>query len=243
MKARHNFATTRWTLVRDAKSAHHASAQSALNELCSLYWYPVYAFVRRYRNASAEEARDLTQGFFTSLLGHGGVASVDPSRGRFRSWLLGAVKYYLANERDYQHAKKRAAQLVSLDGDDAEGCYARDLLVHDRDDPERLYARAWARALLQRALARLAETPLAADHPVRFAKVKHMLVGPEGEAPSYEPIAVSLDTSVGALKTYVCHLRKRLGELVREEVAQLVDSPARVDDEIRFLVEALGARG
>jgi len=231
------FATTRWSIVRAAQAKAAPEAHTALSALCTAYWYPLYAYVRRHGH-DATAAQDLTQEFFARLLEKDGLASVDQSRGRFRSFLLASCKHFLSNERDRASALKRGGGRVPLpiDGAAAEGHYGREP-SHD-ETPERLFERRWALALLEQVLGRLRGEYEASGKGRLFECLKGRLAG-DGGTP-YAATAAELSTSEGAVKVAVHRLRKRYRELLREEIAQTLDDPADVDDEVRALFAALG---
>ena len=147
------FLTTRWSLVRGARGSS-ADARAALEELCRIYWYPLYAYVRRGGTA-AEDARDLVQGFFAGFLARDSIAGLSEEGGRFRSYLLGALRHHVANERERSRALKRGGgeAPLPLELDGAEERYARE--PADPETPETLYARKWALTVLERVLERL----------------------------------------------------------------------------------------
>jgi RNA polymerase sigma-70 factor (ECF subfamily) len=230
------FATTRWSLVLAAQQKAAPEARDALADLCRLYWYPLYAYVRR-RGHDANEAEDLTQAFFARLLEKDGLAAVTPTRGRFRSFLLTACQNFLANERERANALKRGGgRVVSLDLADADGRYRREQ-AHS-ETPERLFERRWALALLGRVLQRLREEHEAAGKERLFDAIKAQLTG--DEAAPYAELGQGLEMTEGAVKTAVHRLRKRYGELLREEIGETVAAEAEIDDEIRALIRALG---
>jgi RNA polymerase sigma-70 factor (ECF subfamily) len=210
--------------------------------LCRIYGYPVYAFVRRGA-ASADEAWDRTQGFFVHLLlEKNELTKVDRARGhKFRSWLLGCYKHYLANEYDRERAQKRGGGQVleSLDAGDAEGRYqARP--SHDLT-PERLYNRHFALSLLARVLERLRAQYVGAGNGPLFEALKGCLSG-DTPVQSYEEVGAALEMSPGAVKTAASRLRKSYRELLLAEAARLVEHPAdkaEVTEELRQLLEAL----
>lgn len=212
-------------------------SRQALAELCRLYWYPAYGFVRR-GGRSPEDATELTQEFLTRLIERNDFSRVDPEKGRFRSWLLGALKHFLANEWDRETAAKRDRRReVPLEATDAEDRYLREP-SHDID-PEKLYHRRWAMLLLERVLGRLREECVRDGREALFEKVKGLLVGPEGEDPVYRPIAEALGVPVDGFKVTVFRLRQRFGKLIREEIAETVERPEDIEDEIDFLLAAL----
>ena len=230
----HRFATTRWSVVL-ATRGDGAECREALETLCAAYWYPLYAYSRR-RGTSVEDAQDLVQGFFLVLLRRGSLASADPERGRFRTFLLTAYQRHASHERERAAAQKRGGDLVRLpfEIDDGERRYSMEP-VDDRT-PEALYERRWALALLTRAVERLG-----AEHrgdPARLAALLPHVGGP-GDARPYADIAASLGTTEDAIKVAVHRLRKRCREILREEVAHTVDTEDEVDDELRRLMTSL----
>jgi RNA polymerase sigma-70 factor (ECF subfamily) len=235
-EAPYRFATTQWSLVLSARERGLAAANDALAELCTLYWYPLYAFIRR-QGYGADEAQDLTQGFFARLLEKDFLASVAREKGRFRSFLLAACKHFLSNERDRARALKRGGGEVALDFGAAEQRYAREP-AHVLT-PERLFERRWALTLLEQVLARLREEITAAGKGALFERLKGFLVGDEA-AGSYRDAAKELQTSEGAVKVMVHRLRRRYKALLREEIERTVGE-GRAEAEIRHLRSALGA--
>lgn len=234
------FETTRWTLVLTAGADGSASARRALSELCAAYWYPLYAFVRR-QGHDPDSAQDLTQGFFARLLERRIVATADPARGRFRAYLLGALKHFLADERDRAAALKRGGGRVvssidSVDLREAETRYAAE--PAHRDTPEKAFDRRWAMTLLGEVLARLRAEMEADGKGPLFEALKDTL-GASDDGRSYRDVGESLAMSEGAVKVAAHRLRRRYRELLRAQIAQTVASPGEVDDEIRHLFEAL----
>lgn len=231
------FATTHWSLVVAARSdeAGRTLARDALEELCRAYWYPLYAFVR-YRGYSADEAQDLTQSFFARIIETRGFATADPERGRFRSYLLGAMKHFLANEWHRAQAQKRGggATFLDLDALDPEARYA--LEPAQSDDPDASFDREWARETTTRALAALRAESEARGKRDLFEGLKGSLTGHE---PDRSETAALLGMSPGAVKVAVHRLRGRYRELLRAEILETVSDPADVDVEMRHLVEAL----
>jgi RNA polymerase sigma-70 factor (ECF subfamily) len=226
------FATTRWTLVAAAKSP---AARQALAELCDLYWYPVYAFVRR-RGYPPDDAGDLTQGFFARLLETAGLAGADPAKGRFRSYLLGACRHYLANDRARRTAKKRGGgrAVLSLDLPAAERRYATEPV--DGRTPEQLFDRRWAVTLLGAVLADLRAEYAAAGQAGLFDRLKDSLTG---DGDPYAAVAAGLGMAEGAVKVAAHRLRRRYRDRLRAAIAETVATPADVDAEIRDLFAAL----
>jgi RNA polymerase sigma-70 factor (ECF subfamily) len=231
------FATTQWSLVISAADRSSPRAQQALAELCTAYWYPLYAFVRR-QVSSATEAEDLTQGFFVALLEKEFLADTAPEKGRFRTFLLLCFKRYLANQRDYDRAQKRGGGRlrVSINRDEAESRYQAE--PPDAATPERIYERRWALALLDQVLARLADEFRQVGKASFFETLKVYLVAEEPAA-RYAEVAGALGLSEGAVKVAVHRLRRRYGELLRQEVARTLHRPADVKDEIQSLFATL----
>jgi len=230
------FVTTHWSVVL---SAHGDStrANDALSTLCKAYWYPLYAYVRRQGHAP-HDAQDLTQDFFTRLLARQFLAAADPARGRFRSFLLSALKNFLANEWDRRNAQKRGGGqvLISIDDTNAESRYAME--PADNTTPEKLFERRWATTLLDRVLARLRDEHAAQGKTELYSALKDCLTFESATAP-YAELGQRLNMSEGAIKVAVHRLRARYRELLREEIAQTVSSAAQVEEEIRQLFAAL----
>lgn len=226
------FQTTRWSRVLCAAGDASAPAAAALAELCEAYWYPLYAFVRRSGH-DVDSAPDLTQAFFERLLAKQWLADASPAKGRFRSFLLTALKHFLANEWRHHQTLKRGgrAVLCSLDGLAPEARYA--LEPADPATPETLYERRWAETLLDRALARLAEEYRA--HPLGWPTLQRFVAEFRGETRLVDT-ARDLGLTESALRSIVHKLRRRYQELVRAEVADTLNDPAETEDELRHLL-------
>jgi RNA polymerase sigma-70 factor (ECF subfamily) len=235
------FATTHWSLVLAAKpdEASETRARKALEELCRAYWYPLYAFVR-YRGYSSDDAQDLTQSFFARIIETGGFASADPKRGRFRSYLLGAMKHFLANEWHRAQTQKRGGQVHFIEWDalDPEARYAGT--PKQSDDPEHLFDREWALETIAGALQALRNEMVKAGKSEQFDALKGGLTG-EDDLPR-EEIAARLRMSEGAVKVAVHRLRRRYRKLLRAAIAETVNNEADLDDEMRYLVAVLRRR-
>jgi RNA polymerase sigma-70 factor (ECF subfamily) len=231
------FPTTQWTCVLEAGSGDEERAREALARLCSGYWYPLYAFVRR-RGHGADEAMDLVQGYFTRLLEKGVIAAADRARGRFRSFLMADCLHYLSHHRAHDSAQKRGGgrRPVPIDARDAEGRF----LNEPADDltPERLFERAWALTLLERVVALLREEYEAGGRAAAFDRLKPVLLGGGIDVP-YARLAAELGTTEAAVQKAVYRLRRRYGALLREQIAATVAEPDQVEDEIRDLFAAL----
>ncbi len=231
------FATTHWTVVLAAGRGSSAQAHAALEELCATYWYPLYAYVRR-QGHSREDAEDLTQGFFARLLEKNYLESVSSEKGRFRSFLLVALKRYMANEWDRANRQKRGGGELplSLDWQDAESRYLITPATHL--SPDKLYDRAWAVVVLERVITRLATESQAEGKGVQYEQLKPFLMMGKGDIP-YPQAAATLKTSEGAVRVAVHRLRKRYRELLRDEIGQTLAQPAQADEEMQALFSAL----
>ena len=222
-----DFHTTRWTLVLEAKGTESETSRRALSELCSAYWKPLYAFIRR-RGETADHSRDLTQAFFLHLLEHDFLQGVSPSSGKFRSFLLASLKHFLADEDAKAHALKRGSGVtpISLDFRSDEGLP----LIEPIDDrtPEDAFERQWALTVLRHAIDRLRQNERADGRIDQFEKLKGLLTGVGHETP-YARLAEDLNQSEAAVKMTVRRLRKRFGKTLRAEVAGTIDRPQDVD--------------
>jgi RNA polymerase sigma factor (sigma-70 family) len=232
------FPTTRWTLVVAAGDPRRKEARSALISLCENYWYPLYAYLRR-RGYQADPAQDLTQEFFTRMLEGRYLDRADPEKGRFRSFLLTSLKFFVADEEDRQRALKRGGgAILSLEFSSGEERYQREP-AHD-ETPERIFERRWALSVLDRVVERLRSEFLQHGRPEHFERLKVFLLG-QSDAP-YSALAREMNTSEGALKVAIHRLRKRYRELFRQEIADTVADPAEVESELRFLAAVLAKR-
>ena len=232
------FTTTRWTLVLAAKRRDDPAGSEAFARLCERYYEPLYTYLRR-RGRRAEDAQDLIQGFIARLIEKDVLRHADPARGKFRAFLLTALKHYAANEQVRATADKRGGNQSSLPVNlkAAEGHY-RD---EPRDDltPERLYDRCWALAVLERALAALRAESRAKGREAFLDAVHGSLTGEGGGAP-YRQISERFGMTESNVRVTVHRMRLRYRDLVRAEVAETVDSEEAVDEELRYLLSALG---
>ena len=235
------FQTTNWSLVLAARDAPTAAARVALESLCESYWYPLYACVRASGH-DAETSRDLTQEFFSRLLARDFLDGVRPEAGRFRSFLLANLKHFLSHERDRSRALKRGGGVahLSLDTEVAEDRFAAER-AGDLT-PEQVFERRWALTVLENALERLRLEYGARGEDGRFAALGQFLTGEEPRV-SYHAVAGELGLSENAVKAAVHRLRRRLGHLLREEIAATVEGAAEVDEEVRYLLRTLGRPG
>lgn len=232
------FVTTHWSVVLSAQNKDSPKSAQALEELCRIYWYPLYAYARRAGH-SATDAEDLTQVFFARLLEKDYLKSAAPEKGRFRSFLLVALKRYLADEWDRQHAQKRGgfASVVSIDQALAESRFASEP-AHSLQ-PDVLFDRQWAVTLLERTLARLQEEYVASGRANLFEYLRGCLAKDETGLP-YVEIAARLNLTEAAVKMAVHRLRARYREILEAEIAETVSSPEEIEDEIRHLFLAFG---
>lgn len=231
------FVTTRWSVVLSARDKSSKQSAEALETLCHTYWYPLYAFVRR-QGRSPHDAQDLTQEFFARLLAKDYLQAVDQEKGRFRTFLLVALKRFLANEWDKAHAQKRGGgqPTVPLDTEMAERRYHKE--GAETFSADRIYERRWALTMLDRALARLRDEFVASGRENEFEHLKQHLTADRGEIP-YAEIASVLSMNEGTVRVAVHRMRKRFRELFREEIAQTVEGPEEIEDEVRHLMRAL----
>ena len=230
------FATTQWSQVIQARDGTETEVRQALESLCETYWYPLYAYVRHKGN-DPEEAKDLTQAFFTDLISRDFLSNVDPSKGRFRSFLLSAMRNFLSHEWHKSRAQKRGGGVytLSMDTDDAERRYKREPV--DALTPEEVYERRWAVTVMQCAMARLREE---SDDTAQFEKLQRFLTSADSAQP-YEEVATDLGMSEGAVKTAVHRLRQRYGRCLRAEISETVGDDSEVDAEVRHLLQVAHA--
>jgi RNA polymerase sigma-70 factor (ECF subfamily) len=231
------FATTHWTAVLAAGRGNTRQADVALEELCRTYWYPLYAYVRR-QGHSREDAEDLTQGFFARLLEKNYLEGITSDKGKFRSFLLVALKRFLANEWDRANRQKRGGGVMplSLDWQDAETRY--QINPADNLSPDKLYDRAWAVIMLERVITRLRDESGADDKARQYEQLRAFLMMGKSEIP-YAQAAAALKITEGAVRVAVHRLRRRYRELLREEIAQTLANPAQADEEMQALFSAL----
>ncbi|MDE3149394.1 MAG: sigma-70 family RNA polymerase sigma factor [Acidobacteriota bacterium] len=230
------FATTRWTVVLEAGRRDSPQAERALEELCRMYWYPLYAFVRR-QGHSRQDAEDLTQGFFARFLERSYLHQVASDKGRFRAFLLASLKHYLANESDRATAKKRGGgqKPLSLEWQAADSRY--QIEPADPLSPDKLYDRAWATMLLENVIRRLRTETAAEGKATLFTRLRpFLMVG--SDSISYPEAARELGLSEGAVRVAVHRLRRRYREMLRAEVAQTISDPAMLQAELQVLFTA-----
>jgi RNA polymerase sigma-70 factor (ECF subfamily) len=226
------FQATQWTLVRRA-SFNSTESQEAMETLCRAYWYPIYAFIRRNGRAS-HDAQDLTQEFFARFLESNSILRADPRRGKFRTFLLGALKNFLTDAHRKASAWKRGGgfQIVSFEETDAEERYRLEP-VDDRT-PDQVYEQRWLVGLLERAMARLRDEFRAAGKDRQFQVLK-IFLSQEGDDESYEAAGAELNASAKTIAVAVHRIRRRFRQVVRSTIAETVSSPEDVEEEYRSL--------
>ena len=231
------FATTHWSVVLTAARGDLPHAADALAKLCQVYWYPLYAYVRR-RGCSPEDAQDATQSFFARILRGDLLPRASAQRGRFRSFLLTSLQNFLADEHDRASARKRGGgePLVSLDGLDGEARYA--LEPADPASPDQLFERRWATRVLEEAWTVLQAEYAAEGKGELFGELRRFNSAEE-EAPAYAEVAGRLGMPENTVKSLVHRLRQRYRALLRTEIARTVADPSEVDAEIRDLLRIL----
>ena len=237
------FASTRWTMVLEAGDSATASAHalSALSELCQIYWRPLYAFLRK-RGYGPEDAQDLTQGFFADLIETRAYARADREKGRFRSFLLGALKHFIADTRDRGRALKRGGGLVLQNLDDKAIAEAEAQIARtEKWQADEVYDCQWAASLVRQALDRLTQECALAGKAELLGYVMPHLGAPEESAIPYEEMARRSLRPVTTLRSDVARLRARYRAILREEVRGTVHEANEVDDELRYLCRALAA--
>jgi RNA polymerase sigma-70 factor (ECF subfamily) len=228
------FATTHWSVVLRAGEAGSVAGTTALERLCQSYWYPVYAEIRR-RGHGEHDAQDLTQEFFACLLRRDSFASASPAKGRFRSYLLGALDYFLNDARARAGSLKRGGgrEIVSLETLDGEARYRAEPAT--RETPETVFDRRWLLSLIETGLHTLEAEQAAAGKGTQFARLKLFLAA-ETEVGDYRQIAAALGLKTGAVAVAVHRLRHRYREIIRAAVRQTLLNPEELDDELRHLL-------
>jgi DNA-directed RNA polymerase specialized sigma24 family protein len=232
------FTTTHWSVVLEAQGESPA-AQDALEKLCRMYWRPIFAFLRR-QGIGAADAEDLTQGFFASLLEHRNLDAVRKEQGRLRSYLLGALKYFLGEERRRAMAIKRGKgqRLIPL-----EELHAGEGFAIEPADPvtaDLIYERRWASTVLERALNLLKDEYHRAGNADLFDSLKQLLPG-EPDAPPQKDIAAHLGMTENAVRQAFYRFRQRYQSLLRDEIANTVATPGDIEDELRHLIAVIRA--
>jgi len=232
------FNTTHWSVVLQAQGESPA-AQEALEKLCRIYWRPIYSFIRR-QGVAPPEAEDFTQGFFASLLEHRNLDAVRKERGRLRSYLLGALKYFLADERRRGMAIKRGKghQLIPLEELRSDGRI--DMEPADPVTAELIYERRWATTVLEHVLILLKDEYRSAGNTALFDSLKELLPG-ESDALSQKDVGEQLGMSENAVRQAFYRFRQHYQSLLREEIAQTVATPGDIEDELRHRITVVRA--
>ncbi|HEX3419808.1 MAG TPA: sigma-70 family RNA polymerase sigma factor [Candidatus Udaeobacter sp.] len=232
-----SFATTHWSIVAQSALTDVPEAANALAQLCEMYWPPIYSFVRR-RGYPPPDAQDLTQSFFTFFLRTKAYARTDRLHGKFRSFLLASVKNFLADNWDREQAIRRGGgyQIVSLDQETAEAFY--EASSASNSTAEHLFELRWAKSLTAGALDSLRDELQGEGKIKLFEQLKDFLGG-GSVLPSYDVASVRTGLPRATVKTHVHRLRQRYREIVRREVARTVSSPHEIDEELRYLFNAL----
>ena len=233
------FSTTHWSVVLTAQEEESPAAHEALEKLCRIYWRPICSFVQR-QGFGMEEAKDLTQGFFAQLLERRSLNAVRKEKGRLRSYLLGAVKYFLADEQRRASAIKRGKRQRPIPLDELRTDERIELEPADPVTAELIYERRWALTVLEQVLSRLKDEYQAADNSILFDSLKQLLPDEPG-SPSQGQIAAQLGMTENAVRQAFFRFRQRYQSLLREEIAHTVATPADIEDELRHLIAVLEA--
>jgi RNA polymerase sigma factor (sigma-70 family) len=238
--AKGEFTTTHWTVVLEAGDGASPLALAALDQLCRAYWFPLYVYVRR-QGFAPPEAQDLTQGFFHLLIEKEFLKDVDPSKGRFRSFLLAAIKHYVLNQRKHAARLKRGGDRikVSFDPQEAETRFRAE--PSTESTAERAFDRRWAMTVMERGLESLREEYREAGKERLFQGLKKF-ISAEAEPGEYDKLAPSLGMTKNAVGVAAHRLRQRYGELIRAEVANTVAQPLEIEEEMRYLLRLLMER-
>jgi len=231
------FATTHWSVVLKAGGEPSSTAVAALEKLCRTYWFPLYAFIRR-KGLGEEDAKDLTQQFFTRLLERNDFRAVDARRGKFRTFLLTALTNFLSNERDRAQAAKRGGGKIIFSLDAISPEQFQLIEPSSNLSPDKLFDQRWAVKLLEAAMARLQTEMIAANRSSQYDELKRFLTD-EADEGDYAGVAARLGSTGQAIAVAVHRMRHRYRQLVRAEVASTVSSPAELEEEMRYLLAAL----
>ena len=232
------FATTHWTVVLAAGKQHTPQSDLALEQLCKTYWFPLYAYVRR-RGHTKADAEDSVQAFFARFLAKNYLEGLSAERGRFRAFLLAALKNFLANEWKKSQRLKRGggAATLSLDWETADTKF--QVAAAAEPSPDKAFDREWALALLAKVIERLQAECVVEGKAKLFESLKVFLAAGKGES-AHGEVAKSLGMEEGAVRVAVHRLRKRYRQLLRDEIANTLSDPAMVDEEMRALFGAFG---
>ncbi len=231
--------TTHWSVVLSAREKDSPDSEAARERLCRTYWPPLYHYLRR-EGHSPHDAQDLTQEFLSRFLHREWLDHLHDQRGKFRSFLLTFLKHFLSDERDRANAQKRGSgqPLISIDACEAEERDALDPV--DGLSADQLYDRRWARAVMDEAARRLREEYTARGKTELFEQLKDLQPGEHG-ASSYAEIGAALGLTEQAMKNAVHSFRRRYGELLRDEIAQTVETTTEVEAEVRHLMQVFSS--
>ena len=231
------FATTRWTVIVSAGDEHSPQQADALSQLCQTYWYPLYAFARR-QGASPHDAEDLIQEFFARLLERNYLDRADPNKGKFRWFLLGALKHFLSNQRERERTAKRGGNQIHIPLDQIVAEKRYQLEPSTNLNAEKLFERTWAMTLLARVREQLREHYEKAGKLGRFERLESFLPGDQKKR-SYTEVAQELGVSEGALRVELHRLKATYRAILRAEIAHIVSAPTEIDEELRHLIEVM----
>lgn len=233
------FETTHWSIVLEAKTGQQPTGdwQTSLESLCSAYWFPLYAYLRR-KGYPPEDCQDLVQGFFGALIEKDFLKVVEPAKGRFRWFLMDAISKFAASWNAAKSAKKRGGdhKIVSIDVSDGESRYG--LEPADEQSPERIFERQWALSVIEQAVNQLQQSYFDEGKQRLFEALKGFLT-PGGDNPSYLSVAEKLSVSETAIKVGIHRLRQKFQKTLRQIVLQTLDDPAELDAEVDSLLQAL----
>lgn len=234
--SRQRFATTSWSVVLQARGDRSGDQRAALEMLCQSYWYPLYSYLRR-RGHESQAAEDLTQAFFVDLLEKQVLDQADNRLGRFRSFLLATLNHFVSNQQRIENALKRGGghALLSLDFSGADERFQKEMSL--QGSPDRQFLRQWALQILELAAESL-QSQYEQNGKQQLYEVLRTYLSPSGEV-AYADAAQQLGMHEGAIKVAVHRLRQRFGQEVRMQIAQTVQDPAEVDDELQHLFDAL----
>jgi RNA polymerase sigma factor (sigma-70 family) len=235
------FHTTRWTLVVRAQGGA-PEAHAALGDLCEIYWMPVYRFLKR-EGRNEDDSRELTQEFFSRLLAGSTLEKADPGKGRFRSYLLGALKHFLADHRRAESRQKRGGDVVieSIESSGSETSPGLTIADPAAEASDAYFDRHWALAVMERGVNAVRDSLAQAGKVEHFEVLKPWLVG-DVESLSQADAAARLGVSTGAVKVAIHRMRQKFGEAIRQEISETVETEEEVSGELRYLIEALQAR-
>lgn len=231
------FATTRWSVVLAAGESSSTQQKQALETLCQSYWFPLYAYLRR-RGYDNHQAEDLTQAFFAHILERKDLQTADPKYGKFRSFLLVRLKYFLSDERDRAHAKKRGGnkKVISLNIQNAEGQYVLEPSI--QLSPDMLFEKSWALTVLERTMDRI-ESEMAQKNKQKLFEYLKVYLTTDKDVIPYQNMATELNMTEGSIRVAVHRLRRQYRKLLRNEIAQTIGDEDQIDEEMGCLFTAL----